>query len=263
MIEREINKDKIAKATLETIPGIPLIAIGDNVEEVLSGVIERNNLQLQDKDVIVIAQKIISKAEGMYVNLGDYTPSEQAVEISHKSGRDPRLVEVIISESKEIKRVMNGTPEFPGIIVVKHRLGHMCSGAGIDTTNTGFKDKDLVLLLPRDPDNSAKKIADYFEEISNVKIGVIIIDTLGDHYRIGSIGNAIGVANVPARIVEEGLSDLDGKQNLLSDIAFADSLSGLAMILMGNPNEGSPAVLIRGVDYPFTPSSKIKDVFGY
>lgn len=263
MIEREINEDKTIRATLETIPGIPLIAIGDNVGDVLRGVIERNNLQLQYKDVIVIAQKIISKAEGMYVNLGDYTPSEQAIEMSQKTGIDPRLVELIIGESQEIKRVMSGTQDLPGIIVVKHKLGHMCSGAGVDTTNTGFKDKNLVLLLPRDPDSSAKKIADYFEEYSNVKIGVMIIDTLGDHYRHGSIGNAIGVANIPARLIEEGLSDLDGRQDLRSDIAFADSLAGLAMILMGNPNYGSPAVLIRGVDYPFTPSSKIKDVFEY
>lgn len=251
----------ISKVTLETIPEIPFIVGGDNIGEVLKGAIEKNNIRLQNKDVLVIAQKIVSKAEGRHANLSEYSPSEQAFKISQKSGRDPRLVQLILNESQDIRWVMEGTPQSPGIIVVKHRLGHVCSGAGIDATNTGSADKDYVLLLPEDPDNSAQKIADYFDEVSKVKIGVMIIDTLGDHDRIGSIGKAIGVANVPARLVENGLSDLDGKQTLLSDVAFADSLAGLAMILMGNPSRSSPVVLIRGVDYPFTPTARIQDVF--
>lgn len=261
MGERETKNNIGTKATLETIPGIPLIVAGDNIGEILKGAIEKGNIRLQDKDVLVIAQKIVSKAEGRYANLTEYSPSEQALEISRKSGRDPRLVQLILNESQDVRWVMKGTLQSPGIIVVKHRLGHVCSGAGIDATNTGYTDKDQVLLLPENPDTSAKKIADYFSEVSKVKIGVMVIDTLGDHDRIGSIGKAIGVANVPARLVENGLSDLDGKQTLLSDVAFADSLAGLAMILMGNPDRSSPVVLIRGVDYPFTPSARIRDVF--
>lgn len=260
MIERETRNDVSTKVSLETIPGIPFIVAGDNIGEILNGAIEKNNIRLQDKDVLVIAQKIVSKAEGRDANLTEYTPSEQALEMSLKSGRDPRLVQLILNESQDVRWVMEGTPQSPGIIVVKHRLGHVCSGAGIDATNTGSTDKDHVLLLPKDPDSSAKKIADYFDKVNNVKIGVMVIDTLGDRYRIGSIGKAIGVANVPARLVETGLSDLDGKQTL-SDVAFADSLAGLAMILMGNSNKSSPVVLIRGVDYPFTPEARIKDVF--
>lgn len=261
MIERETGKDISTKTTLEAIPGIPFIVAGDNIGEILKGSIEKSNIRLQNKDVLVITQKIVSKAEGRYANLSEYSPGEQAIEISQKSGRDPRLVQLILNESQGVRWVMEGTTQSPGIIVVKHRLGHVCSGAGIDATNTGSTDKDHVLLLPEDPDNSAKKIADYFDEVNKVKIGVMVIDTLGDHDRIGSIGKAIGVANIPARLVEAGLSDLDGKQKLLSDVAFADNLAGLAMILMGNPDRGSPVVLIHGVDYPFTPTARIRDVF--
>ncbi len=261
MLERETRKDISIKATLETIPRIPLIVAGDNIGAILKEAIEKNNNHLQDRDVLVIAQKIVSKAEGREADLAEYTPSEKAIEISQKSGRDPRLVQLIINESEDVRWVMEGTPQSPGIIVVKHRLGHICSGAGIDATNTGSADIDRVLLLPEDPDSSAKKIADYFDEVDKVKIGVMVIDTLGDRFRIGSIGKAIGVANVPARLVETGLSDLDGKQTLLSDLAFADSLAGLAMILMGNPDRSSPAVLIRGVNFPFTPAARIRDVF--
>ena len=261
MLEHETSNEVSLKATLETIPRIPLIVPGDNLGEVLKNAIDNSNICLQDKDVLVIAQKIVSKAEGRVVSLTEYIPSKQAIEISQKSGKDPRLVQLILNESQEVRWVMDGTSQSPGIIVVKHHLGHVCSGAGIDTSNTGSADKDSAILLPEDPDSSAKRIADYFSETSGLKIGVMVIDTLGDRNRIGSIGKAIGVANVPARVVENGLSDLDGKQMLLSDVAFADSLAGLAMILMGNPNGGSPVVLIRGVDYPFTPTAKIRDVF--
>jgi len=245
---------------LETISKIPLVKAGDNVGKILKDALENGNISLQNSDILIIAQKIISKAEGRIVNLQAYTPSEQAVEISRKSGRDARLVQLIIEESTEIKWVMEGTLEFPGIIIVRHKLGHVCSGAGIDASNTGFGDEDLVLLLPENPDDSAKKIADYLDETCGVKIGVVVIDTLGDRYRVGSIGKAIGVANVPARLVEQDLTDLDGRR-VQSDVAFADSVAGLAMILMGQPNRNAPVVLIRGMDYPFTPTAKIKDVF--
>ncbi len=261
MIERKADDEANTKATLEAIRGIPLIVDGDNIGEILKNAIGEMDVSLQNNDVLVIAQKIISKAEGRTANLSGYIPSEQALEVSRTSGKDPRLVQLIINESEDVRWVMEGTPESPGIIVVKHRLGHVCSGAGIDTSNTGLTDKDVVLLLPKDPDSSAKKIADYFDEVCNIKIGVVIIDTLGDRYRVGSIGKAIGVANVPARLVESGLSDLDGKPILISDVAFADNLAGLAMVLMGNPNASSPVVLIRGVGYPFTPNAKIRDVF--
>lgn len=249
------------QVTLEVIQGIPPIEKGDNLGKILSDAIEKGRTRLQNRDILVIAQKVVSKAEGQVANLQEYTPCKRALELSQISGRDPRLVQLILNESRDIRWVMKGTTDSPGIIVVQHLLGHICSGAGIDISNTGFTDKDHVLLLPKDPDKSAKKIADYFDEICRVKIGVVIIDTLGDRYRHGSIGKAIGVANVPSRAIEKGLTDLDGKQVMVSDVALADSVAGLAMILMGHPNKSSPAVLVRGVDYPFTPSAKIQDVF--
>lgn len=261
MLEHENNSTLDTEVTLETIPGIPLVKEGDNLGKVLLDSMTEAGISLQDKDILIIAQKIVSKAEGRLANLNQYPPTTQAVEISQRSGRDPRLAQLIINESLDIRWVMEGTPDSPGIIVGKHRLGHVCSGAGIDATNIGSANQDQVLLLPIDPDSSAKTIADYFDEVGRVKIGVVIIDTLGDRYRFGSIGKAIGVANVPSRLIERNLTDLDGKQELMSDLAFADSMAGLAMILMGQPDKKSPVVLIRGVDYPFTPNAKIRDVF--
>lgn len=254
---QERNRGQNTKVTLETISEIPLVQKGDDLNKILEHALE--NTSLQDGDILVIAQKIISKAEGRIVNLQKYTPSKEALEIGQKSGRDPRLVELIIQESRWVNWVMGGTPESPGIVVVKHRLGHVCSNAGIDQTNTGSKNQDFVLLLPEDPDKSAKKIADYFKEAHRVKIGVVVIDTLGDRHRHGCIGKAIGVANVPARFIERDFTDLDGKQ-AQSDLAFADGVAGLAMIMMGRSDKSSPVVLVRGVEYPFSPTTKIKDV---
>lgn len=216
-------------------------------------------MTLSNKDVLVIAQKIVSKAEGKIISIDSFIPSKQALEISRKSGRDPRLAQAMIEESEEIMAVMDGTKESPGVVVTRHRLGHVCTSAGIDKSNVGLGKEDHVVLLPDDPDKSAHEIAKYFLENKGVNIGVVINDSMGDPYRAGAIGKAVGVANVPSRLLERNLQDLDGKISK-ADIAYADSLAAFAMVMMGQADERIPAVLIKGLDYPYTPGAGIKDV---
>lgn len=248
------------KASLEVLHGIPMVVPGDNLGAILEASVRKSGITIENKDIFVVTQKIVSKAEGRYRSLVDYTPTTEALKLSQTTGKDARLVQLILEESDHVQWVKDGTPENPGLIVVKHRLGHSCSGAGIDATNTGSSSKDEVLLLPEDPDKSAKDIAEYFYDSMGVKIGVVIIDTLGDSRRYGSIGKAIGVANVPARQIETGLSDLDGKPIVVADVAVADSIAGLAMLVMGNPDQGCPVVHIRGVDYSYSPTARMTDV---
>lgn len=257
MQERDVSKNREVTVTL--VSEVPLIRDGDNLAVILGNALEKGNCNLRNGDILVVAQKIISKAEGRTVNLQEYTPGRQAIEMSQKSGRDPRLLQAMVEESKEIIRVMEGTPEAPGVIVTRHSLGHVCTSAGIDKSNTGFQDKDIVVLLPQDPDKSAQKIADYLHNTYGLKIGVIVVDSLGDPNRMGAIGKAIGVANVPARLFEKDLEDLDKKQ-AKSDVAFADGIAAFAMVLMGQTDKKVPVVLIRGLQYPFTPDAKVKDV---
>lgn len=257
MQERDVSRNR--KITVDLISTIPLIRAGDNLPVILGNALEKENFSLQDGDILVVAQKVISKAEGQTANLNEYIPGKQAIEISQKSGRDQRLLQAMIEESKEIIRVVDGTPESPGVIVTRHRLGHVCTSAGIDKSNTGFTDKDIIILLPENPDRSAREIAGYFDKNYKVKIGVVIVDSLGDPYRMGAIGKAIGVANIPARLFEKDLEDLDKKQ-AKADIAFADSIASFAMILMGQTDQRVPVVLIKGVKYPLTPTAKIQDV---
>lgn len=257
MQERDVSKNREVTVTL--VSEVALIRAGDNLAVILGNALEKGNCNLRDGDILVVAQKIISKAEGRIANLREYIPSKQAIEMSQKSGRDPRLLQAMIEESKEIIRVIEGTPESPGVIVTRHRLGHVCTSAGIDKSNTGFQDKDVVVLLPQDPEESAKEIADYFYGTYGVKIGVVVVDSLGDPNRMGAIGKAIGVANVPARLFEKDLEDLDKKQ-VKSDVAFADGVAAFAMVLMGQTDKKVPVVLIRGLQYLFTPDAKVKDV---
>lgn len=256
-MRKEDNKPPSVK--IWPLENTPLIQANDNLAAIIAQALVKEKRQLSNSDILVIAQKIVSKAENRVVNIAQYNPTKRALEISQASGRDPRLIQVMLDESQEILKVGRGTKESPGIIVTRHRLGHVCTSAGIDKSNTGSADTDTVVLLPENPDQSAREIADYFLKKEGVKIGVIIIDSMGDPYRVGAIGKAIGVANVPSRHFETELKDIDGKSRK-SDIALADSIAAFAMILMGQTDELVPVVVIRGLEYPFSPNASINDV---
>jgi len=258
MKERRIEVE-LPAVRFYPIKDLPSFKPGDNIAEAIEDALERSGIPLEEKDILAVTAKVVSKAEGRIVNLNDYDPTLEALKIAAKTGRDPRLVQAILEESRELILITPGSQEKPGIIVTRHRLGHVCTSAGIDKTNIGVNDPEKIILLPEDPDESAREIVQHFFRRYRINVGVVIVDSMGDPYRAGAIGKALGVANVPARIVKIQERDLDGKSTK-SDVAFADAIAAFAMLLMGQTDQGIPVVLIKGLDYPWTPGAKISDV---
>ncbi len=232
--------------TLTALPAIPMIRPGDDLPAVILQAVERAGLVLQDGDILVLAQKIVSKAEGRFANLVDVAPSARAIELGRDIEKDPRLVELILQESNEVLRTR------PGTIVVEHRLGFVCANAGIDHSNVagpGTEAEEWVLLLPENPDDSARSIRERLEAASQARLGVLIIDSHGRAWRNGTEGVAIGLSGLP------GLADLRGRPDLFAyslripKVCVADELAAAASLLMGQAAEGTPVVHVRGFPY--------------
>lgn len=232
-----------ASVTFFPLRGVPLVEPGDDLAGILLEALRDNDLTLVDGDVVVLAQKIVSKAEGLYVELDTVEPSERALELAKKVGKDPRHVEVVLSESDEIVKVG------PHVIVAAHRLGFVMANAGIDESNISHGEGGRVLLLPRDPDGSAAELKRRLEEASGVTIGVVINDSFGRPWRNGVVGVALGAAGVPSLVDRIGSQDLFGRTLKVTEIAVADELASAASLLMGQADEGVPVVLIRGVRF--------------
>lgn len=240
--------------TLSITPlgGIPIITPGMDLAEVVILGLEFSNLELQNNDIIVIAQKIVSKSEGRLVNLATVIPSESAIELGGKTGKDPRLVELILSESSKVLRFR------PGTIIVEHKLGFICASAGIDHSNVkgeGSKNEEWVLLLPENPDLSAQKIRKALETRSGVNVGVLINDSHGRAWRIGTVGITIGISGIPAVVDERGWKDLTGYTLKITEVGAADELAAAASLVMGQAAEGTPIVHVRGFPYSLRESS--------
>jgi coenzyme F420-0:L-glutamate ligase/coenzyme F420-1:gamma-L-glutamate ligase len=199
-------------------------------------------------DVLVVAQKVVSKAQGRFVNLGDVTPSPAALELAERSGKDPRLAELILRESREVLRVRAGS------VVVEHRLGFICANAGIDHSNVRGAG-DWVLLLPEDPDTSARHLRARLEAATGATLGVIIIDSHGRAWRLGTVGVAIGISGVPGLLDLRGRPDLYDFQLQITQVGAADELAAAASLVMGQADEGTPVVHARGFPYPLREGS--------
>jgi coenzyme F420-0:L-glutamate ligase / coenzyme F420-1:gamma-L-glutamate ligase len=230
---------------LFALSGIPSVRPGDNIALLLLDALDDAGISLQDGDILVIAQKIISKAEGRMILLSDVVPGIKAVEVAEETGKDPRLVELILKESEGISRMA------PGVLIVRHRLGFTSANAGIDRSNVSQEfEREQVLLLPVDPDKSAAQIGREIRKRTNAQIGVVISDSHGRPFRLGTTGVAIGVAGIPALWDRRGESDLYGYQLQHTDVGVGDELAAAAGLLMGQGSEGQPAVLIRGLELP-------------
>lgn len=203
-------------------------------------------LGLEDGDVLVVAQKIVSKVEGRLVDLAQVAPGERARELAEETGKDARLVELILQESEEVSRTG------PNLLIVRHRLGITSANAGIDRSNVrpGERGEEWVLLLPEDPDRSAARLRQEIQAALGVEIGVIIADSHGRPFRLGTVGVAIGVAGLPALWDRRGERDLFGFQLQHTDVAVADEIAAAAGLLMGQAGEGLPAVVVRGLRLP-------------
>ncbi len=223
------------------IPAIPLIKAGDDLVDILLSRAESAGLQLSDGDVLVIASKIVAKAEGRYVALDSVCPSPEACALAAETGKDPRLVELILSESQRVSRKRKG------VLVTEHRLGFVSANAGIDQSN--IEDgAEAALLLPVDPDLSADRIRAGLRQRLGVDLAVVISDTHGRAFRVGNVGVAIGVSGLPSVQDLRGSRDLYGRVFEVTQVAYADLVASAAHLLCGEADEGLPAVLMRGLD---------------
>ena len=231
---------------LTPLPGIPMIHSGDDLADIIIHGLQKSGATLQNGDILVLAQKIVSKVEGRWVNLVTIQPSIQASELARKIEKDPRMVELILRESNHVLRTRVGT------IIVEHRLGFVCANAGIDHSNVageGDGTDEWVLLLPENPDYSAQSIREKLELYSGIQLGVMIIDSHGRAWRQGVVGVAIGLAGIPGLVDMRGKSDLFGYTLRVTTIGVADELAAAASLVMGQADEGTPVVHVRGFPY--------------
>jgi coenzyme F420-0:L-glutamate ligase/coenzyme F420-1:gamma-L-glutamate ligase len=239
-----MNTKHAPAITMMVVPGIPDVQPGDDVAAILADGLKSAEIHPQSGDIIAVAQKIVSKAEGRFVNLADVTPTAHAIDVAQKTDKDARLVQLILDESDEISRMR------PGVLVVRHKLGFVSANAGIDRSNTGQADEDIVLLLPIDPDDSAEKLRQSLQNLFGVALGIVITDSHGRPHRMGTLGVAIGVAGIPALWDRRGEPDRYGRILQHTDVGVADEIAAAAGLLMGQAAEGAPAVLLRGVQLP-------------
>ena len=241
--------------TLTPLLNFPLIRQDDNLADILVKSLQETQIELHDNDIIVLAQKIVSKSEGRMVNLATVTPSQHAIELAQKADKDPRVMELMLQESNEVLRIRVGT------IIVEHKLGFVCANAGIDHSNvmSGGNTEDYVLLLPEDPDRSARNIREKIKQTTGKNIGVMIIDSHGRAWRNGTVGICIGLSGLPAIVDERGWKDLFGYALKITIVGVADELAAAASLVMGQAAEGIPAVHVRGFPYPLGEGS-LKDL---
>ena len=232
-----------AALTLTPIEGIPLIQPGDHLAEIILSALQTSRITLQNHDILVLAQKIVSKAEGRQVNISTVDPSIKAVVYAAEAEKDPRLVELILQESKEVLRVR------PGLMIVEHQLGFICANAGVDRSNV---EGDRIVLLPERPDRSAATIKNRIEALSGAAIAVIISDTFGRPWRRGLTDVAIGVAGMAAINDLRGTTDMHGRVLDVSEVAVVDEIAGAADLVMGK-STGIPAAIVRGVHWEPAP----------
>ncbi|HEY0681230.1 MAG TPA: coenzyme F420-0:L-glutamate ligase [Steroidobacter sp.] len=225
------------------LPGLPEIAAGADLPQLIAAAVERAGLTPAPFDVVVVAQKIVSKAEGCVVDLRTVTPSPRGLELAATTRKDPRLVEVVLSESQEVLRAV------PNVLIVRHRLGYVMANAGVDRSNVPAADQDRVLLLPEDPDASAARLRHELMTRWQVPVAVLISDSFGRAWRHGVVNVALGVAGLPSILDRRGEYDREGRALEMTEVALADAIAAGAALVMGEANEGTPVVIARGLEW--------------
>ncbi len=229
--------------SLHALERFPLVEPGDDLCELIIAALADNELSLRSGDALVLAQKIVSKAEGRYANFEDVIPGDRAFELAEQANKDPRLVELILSEARDVVRVR------PGVIIVEHRNGYIMANAGIDRSNIETSEQSpRALLLPEAPDASARSLRDSLKARLGVDVGVVINDSVGRAWRMGTVGMTLGCAGFPPLFNQMGEQDLFGNVLEVTESAVADELSAAASLVMGQAAEGCPVVVARGVD---------------
>ena len=233
-----------AHLAIFAIPELPMVKEGDDLPAMIASAATKAGQTLRDGDVVVIAQKIVSKAEGRTVDLASVVPTPEAISLANETGKDPRIVQVVLSESVRVVR------RRPNLMIMQHRLGFVMANAGVDQSNVAPSDGvQRALLLPIDPDRSAQTIRDTLAERLGINLGVVINDSFGRPWRRGTAGVAIGCAGLPSLIDLRGHPDLFGRILEVSIIGFADEIAAAASLLQGQAAEGQPVVVVRGLSW--------------
>lgn len=234
----------VRELSIRAIDNFPLVEAGDDLAGLITDAMEAEKIEPADGDVLVLAQKIVSKATDCLVDLRTVTPGARALEIAETVNKDPRLVEVILLESRAVLR------QVPEVLITEHHGGWIMANAGIDASNiSADAGDDQVLLLPRDPDRYCDELRRRLRTKIHVNVGVLINDSFGRPWRLGTTGVALGAAGLPSLWDRRGDTDLFGREMLVSQQAIADEIAAAASLLQGQGNEGRPVVLIRGFDF--------------
>ena len=236
------------------LAGIKLVDAGDDLAALLLEAIAANDLALEDGDIVTVAQKIVSKAEGRQVPLAGVSASPEAQRLAAETEKDPRLVQLILDESTEVVR------QKPGVLIVRHKLGLVGAHAGVDQSNIDHGDEAEALLLPKDPDASAARLRTALVEATGRAVGVLITDSANRPWRLGTVGIAIGAAGLDVLDDRRGGTDLYGRELKVTLVNRADSIAAAATLAMGETTERIPAALVRGLPSATRPSQRATDV---
>lgn len=235
--------------TLTAIPDLPDVRAGDDLGRLIGDGLAQGGLGLEDGDILCVAQKVFSKAEGCIVALAGVTPSQTALDYANRLNKDARKVEVILSQSARVVRAFRHPGQSVGVMICQHRLGFISANAGVDESN--MAEPDAVMTLPADPDASAVRLRDTLSARFGARIGVVMTDTFGRPWRLGQVNVAIGLAHVPATIRAQGQADAWGRTLAVTEPAFADELAAASGLVMGKAAK-TPAILVRGLDWAST-----------
>jgi coenzyme F420-0:L-glutamate ligase/coenzyme F420-1:gamma-L-glutamate ligase len=234
--------------SLTALPGLPRVRQGDDVARLIQEALLGADLTLRDGDVLVVTSKVFSRAEGRFVDVARVVPSERAQRVAQEIGKDARVVQLILDESTHVSRTA------PNVLIVRHRLGFVSANAGIDLSNALPGDGregegPWALLLPQDPDASARDLRERLEAASGKKLGVVITDSHGRPFRLGTVGIALGVSGLPSLFNQVGRTDLDGRVLESTITAPADQVAAAADLVAGQADEARPVVLVRGLSF--------------
>ncbi|MCS7260629.1 MAG: coenzyme F420-0:L-glutamate ligase [Anaerolineae bacterium] len=231
--------------SLIPLTGIPIVQPGDDLGQLIVQALARTDggITLHDEDILVVTQKVVSRAEGRFVALRSVQPSPQACELAARTGKDARLVEVMLWDTAEVVRVA------PRVILVRHRLGFVCANAGVDASNVAEPEAEMVLRLPADPDRSAQQLRARIRELTGAAPAIVISDSHGRPWREGIVGVAIGIAGLQPVQDLRGVPDLFGRPLQITTVGFADQIAAAASLVSGQAHEGLPVVLVRGLSY--------------
>ncbi|MES1972531.1 MAG: coenzyme F420-0:L-glutamate ligase [Pseudomonadota bacterium] len=235
--------------TIHPLTAIGEVLPGDDLAALLAAALRSAGLELQRFDILVVTQKIVSKAEGRFVDLAGVVPGAEAMRLAGTTRKDPRLVELVLAESSDVVRAV------PHVLITRHRSGHVMANAGIDQSNIGSSGAELALLLPEDADASAQRLREALERVWPAGFGVLVSDSFGRPWRYGVTNVAIGGSGFPALIDRRGTPDRDGRILEVTQVALGDMAASAAGLVTGEGAEGVPAALIRGLSWDTAPNS--------